>query len=402
MVTAWNFLPLDTNPCVTSEGIGASSDKPTSMKKILLAVLLCGWIFGVCAQMDTERVSTELINWIEESNYPGLVIYVKKGEKTMMYEAFGHSDLEKKIPMAKEQRFRIFSMTKPITSYAMLRCLSQNDLTTEHDIQSVFPAFDADYPIDLQSIMTHTAGFSYGGEFSWQGFQYWLYDPLEKSDNLEEFVDRLSGLPLSYEPGTGWEYSLSHDMLGAIIEKSGGMPLLEYLGREVLGPLEMKSTGFVYKKSDSQLLSLAPFYRYDRDAGQSVLLEDDHRFDKKISSGGGGLYSTAGDYMLFLDHVMSDSMGRLLRTNQLPEGVANISEGIYADSGYGYGVAVKLSDDESPLPKGSFYWAGLGGTIFWVDPVNDIKVVAMMQLAGGRGLMEEKIIPLVYDSMNLN
>ncbi|MEO1253464.1 MAG: serine hydrolase, partial [Bacteroidota bacterium] len=161
----------------------------------------------------------------------------------------------------------------------------------------------------------------------------------------------------------------------------------------------MNNTGFVYKETDSKSLSLAPFYRYDKDAGKSVLLDDEHEYDKKVASGGGGLYSTTSDYMKFLDRLMSDSSKTKLYVNQLPEEVTKIPEGIYPNSGYGYGVAVKLSTDESYLPKGSFYWAGLGGTIFWVDPVNNIKVVAMMQMAGGRKSMEKKIIPLIYKAI---
>ncbi|MEO1256900.1 MAG: serine hydrolase domain-containing protein, partial [Bacteroidota bacterium] len=205
------------------------------MKKTFIAIIICAWMTRGYAQLDTTQISAELSGWIKEKNLPGMVLYIKKGDQVLLHQAFGHSNKEEKIPMKVKQRFRIFSMSKPITSLALMNCLSENNLTTDHLMTDIFPSFKSDHPISIQQVMTHTAGFSYGGEFSWTGLQYWWYDPLEKSDDLDELMDRLSGLPLNYKPGEGWEYSLSHDVQGAIIEQVSTKTFPEYLQRKLLG-----------------------------------------------------------------------------------------------------------------------------------------------------------------------
>ncbi|MEQ8924852.1 MAG: serine hydrolase domain-containing protein [Fulvivirga sp.] len=374
------------------------------LNNILTALFLL-LFSGPALVAQNAQLESKIRKWVQEKKLHGVSVMIKQHDSVIFEQQFGQADIEQHKSLTADSRFRIFSMTKPVISLATLKCLHDNKLSLNTRLDQIFTDFESDEPITIRQILTHTAGFSYGGEFSWQGFQYWLYDPLEKSEDLNEFMERLSGLSLGFDPGTAWEYSISHDVLGAVIEKVSGLRLEDYMRREIFNPLGMMNTGFIHK--GESINNLVKFYRYDKEADKAALLEDQYAYDKVITSGGGGLYSTANDYMKFLDvllfperyaDLLPEEVIRQLSKNQLAASIGSIPESIYPDSGFGFGVGVQLTAGEY-LPKDSFYWAGMGGTMFWVDPKNELQVVAMTQSLGHRRFMESYFIPLVYESL---
>ena len=272
------------------------------------------------------------------------------------------------------------------------------------DIKTLYPNFDKSTEIAFHHLMTHTAGFGYGGEWgSLAGWMHWLLDPLDTSDSLSEMMSKLDGIPLHNEPGTAFKYGISSDVQGAVIAKANGKRPDAYMQESIFTPLGMGSVVFVRK--GQEMVDLVPFYRFDKETKTSVLVEDATKWDRPVLAGGSGLTGTAEDFMKFLRvlrepqryaDILPPAMVKTMMQNQLSADVQHIPEFIYPNSGFGYGMAVSLKDGEY-LPKGSVYWAGMGGTVFWHDPVNDVSVVVMIQQLGGRKLIEKYLVPMIYE-----
>lgn len=356
------------------------------------------------ANAQANELKLQLENLVAQKNIPGMVVIIEQEGQIIFDQAIGYSNIEQKTPMSKDQRFRWFSMSKPVTAVAMLKTLHDQGLDVDVPLKTLYPNFDRDEKIPVSTIMNHTAGFGYGGEWnSFTGWLYWMFGPLERANSLPELMSKLDGIPLMSDPGEEFRYSMSSDVLGAIIQKVNGQRFDKYMHEKIFTPLKMTSTGFITKGMTDK--TLAPFYRYDRESKSSIRVEDPTEWDKHVFSGGGGMTGTASDYMHFLrvltnpaayeSFVAEDKLKQVV-VNQLPANQPAIPETIYPKTGYGYGVGVKL-EDEKYLNKNSYYWAGLAGTIFWVDPEKKLTVVAMTQLLGGRKAMEKSLVPMVYD-----
>lgn len=355
-----------------------------------------------CIIGQRNPIATQYEKLIHEKGMPGGIVYIKHKGKVVLHRAFGYSDIENKIKMELDDRFRIFSMSKPITALATIKVMEENNIDFDQTIQEIYPKYEASYPVSIRNLLRHTAGYTYGGQFNWTGLNYWIYDPLEKSKDLKEFMSRLSGLPLSYKPGEEWEYSIASDVQGALIEEISGLKFEKYMKDFFFSTLGMTDSGFV--KKDKEDKPLVPFYKYDSEQDTFIKLEIPSKYDKHIASGGGGMYCSVGDFAKFLDILLEPQNcegfldSRLVKEmmkNQLPTSIPSIDSQIYPDSGYGYGVAVKLVDDT--IPKNTVFWAGLGGTIFWVDPKDELGVIVMTQIAGGRKSIENYFTKWVYD-----
>jgi CubicO group peptidase (beta-lactamase class C family) len=309
-------------------------------------------------------------------------------------------------------------MTKPVTAVAMMILYEQGKWLPTDPIAKYIPEFkglkvfksvdaagqlvleDPVHPPTLHELMTHTAGFVYG-----------LFDntPVDKayqaagvmqSASLQEMIDRLAKIPLAYQPGSKWVYSVSMDVQGYLVAKLSGQSLPDFMQQHVFAPLGMKDTGFVvpadkrgrfatlYRANEKgELVTLPPTERYGRDYGDLP----------GMPSGGGGLVTTAGDYFRFaqmlanrgeLDgvRVLSPAAVTLMSANHLlPHlltgefgiGLQNMRPGF----GYGYNCAVVYDPPLANLPegRGTFFWDGAAGTWFWVDPANDVVFVGMIQ-----------------------
>jgi CubicO group peptidase (beta-lactamase class C family) len=250
----------------------------------------------------------------------------------------------------------------------------------------------------MVELMSHTGGFTYG-YFSGTAVDKMQVeaDVLNPNNTLEEFIKRVAKLPLNTQPGTEWHYSISVDIQGYIVQKLSGMPFEEFLEKRIFKPLGMVDTGFYVPKE--KVGRFAEMYNYDKDGkmqpvGVKEFLNHDFTAKPALASGGGGLVSTASDYMRFCEmlrnggeldgtRLLSPLTVELMRANVLPPNVPGVSPGV----GFGLDFAVYTDPVAAGgyYGKGSYFWGGAAGTWFWIDPVNDLIVIGMIQQVAGPG-----------------
>lgn len=364
-----------------------------------------------------ERLHALMQGLVDQKQLPGAVTMLARHGKLIDYRTYGVRDLASGAPMPKDAIFRDFSMTKPVVGVAMMILWEQGKWLPGDPIAKYIPEFthlkvfkgvDADGKMILEDpvqsptmgeLMTHTAGFTYGifgntpVDRAYQGAN------LFASASLKDFIDRLSRLPLLYQPGAGWVYSVSSDIQGYIVEKLSGQPLPDFLEQNIFKPLRMKDAGF-FVPADKRN-RFATLYRANG-KGELVTygasgLGGDYAAPPRMPSGGGGMVSTAEDYLRFaqmLDNggelngvrVLSPAAVHLMISNHLPARLLTGEFGILSlrmrpGFGWGYDGAVESNPPEidSPDGPGTFTWGGIAGTWFWVDPANDIVFVGMIQ-----------------------
>jgi CubicO group peptidase (beta-lactamase class C family) len=316
-------------------------------------------------------------------------------------------------------------MTKPVTAVAMMLLYEQGKWLPTDPIAKYILEFaqlkvlksvdssgqmvleDSAHAPTMQQLMSHTAGFTYGFFGDTPVDKAYQAAGVMQSDSLQGMIDKLAKLPLLYQPGTRWVYSLSMDVQGYIIEKMSGQPLPEFMERNIFTPLGMKDSGF-FVPADKRS-RFATMYRGD-EKGQMVTDPPGRGFggeyDKQptMPSGGGGLVTTALDYYRFAQmlgnngqlngvRVLSPASVRLMSANHLPPQLLSGEFGIGRQVmrpgfGYGYNCAVVYDPPLANLPdgKGTFFWDGAAGTWFWVDPANDLVFVGMIQRLAGPDL----------------
>jgi CubicO group peptidase (beta-lactamase class C family) len=341
------------------------------------------------------------------------VTMVSRHGKVVEFDAVGKRDIDANAPMQKDSIFRIYSMSKPITGVAMMILFEEGKWQLSDPVSKYIPEFanlkvystdannnmvlkDQVHPVTMRELMSHSGGFTYGF------FSNTAVDKLQRdadllnvNNTLDEFIKRVAKLPLNAQPGTEWHYSISVDIQGYIVQKLSGMPFEEFLAKRVFKPLGMVDTGFYVPKE--KMNRLAEFYIYDKDGKLTPEHAGfNHDFGAKptLSSGGGGLVSTATDYMRFcqmlangghLDgvRILSPLTVELMRTNVLAPNVPILAPGA------GFGLDFAIYTDPAAAGgyygKGSYWWGGAAGTWFWIDPVNDVIVVGMIQQAAGTG-----------------
>lgn len=408
----------------------------------LLAIAVCVFALGRAAMAEKARAATaaadfrpvkpetvgfsserldrlhELIqNEIDNKALAGAVTILARHGKVVDYRTYGMRDIAMHAPMTKDVIFRDYSMTKPVTGVAMMILYEEGKWLPSDPISKYVPEFadlkvfaglgsagkmilaEPEHPPTMRELMTHSAGFSYGSGHSAVDALY--HDrKLMQSHDLHEMVQKLATIPLNYQPGKGWTYSVSMDVEGYIVEKLSGQSLPEFMRRYVFNPLGMKDSGFFvpqgkrarfatnYRDTPEQQVSPVS------NAGQPP---DDYLSEPAMASGGGGMVSTIEDYYRFaqmlgnrgeLDgvRILAPSSVALMTSNHLPErlltGEFGIGQHIMRPGfGYGFNCAVVFDPAAALLPdgKGTFFWDGAAGTWFWVDPANDIVFVGMIQ-----------------------
>jgi CubicO group peptidase (beta-lactamase class C family) len=383
-------------------------------------MLLCS-----TASLADEPFSRKFNALLKEHALPGAVVLIKRGDTTIHHQAYGKVNREQPAEMQKDAIFRIYSMSKPITAFALLQLVDRGEVSLDDDIRKHLPEFapfthdGRPQVITIHQLLSHTAGFGYGGGLkNWIDIRYLLANPLSRRNTLREMVDDLSGIGLKFAPGRRFGYSIASDIQGAIIEAVAKVPLDSYLRQNVFVPLQMKDTGFYVPRSEQH--RLVDMYEHETDSLEEALVFNRSkitfaeagarsRFLKKptLLSGGGGLVSTAADYGNFatmlanggtfggktllskaLVGLMLSSHTRGLDTSFLPR--------VYPGAGFGYGIGVMEASDGA-RNAGSFFWAGLGGTLFWVDPVADVQVIVMMQVEDGWIALDRWMTTEVHD-----
>jgi len=404
------------------------------MKRLVTIATLVGFIFAtgtVWAQgLPTakaeqvgisserlERVSRALRGEIEAGKIPGAVALVARKGRVVYFESFGHRDKASGDPMAKDAIFRLYSMTKPFASVAAMMLMEDGKLLLTDPVSKFLPQlakrevstqqFDpasgkggyvvvaAEREITIQDLLRHTSGLVYGG-FTPNARMKELYQKAGvdwAGVTPEEQVDRLAKVPLAHHPGTTWEYSLSTDVLGRVIEKVSGKTLGRVLDERIFGPLKMADTGFVVPKD--KIARLAQPLAVEPSTGQPIKLVD-VTVTPKNDAGGAGSASTAGDYARFLQMMLNGGQfegTRLLSPTTVAYMTANHLGsmkivplgGVGTGYGFGLGFAVRTEAGVAGVSGsvGEYRWGGAAGTAFWVDPKDEMLTVLMTQGAPG-------------------
>jgi CubicO group peptidase (beta-lactamase class C family) len=354
------------------------------------------------------RLGDALRERIEAGHLPGAVALVARDGRVAWHGAFGRRDPAADDPMRTDAIFRIYSMTKPLVSVGAMMLVEEGRLLLGDPVGRHMPELAtmavakpdgggtefAARPITVQDLLRHTSGLTY--EFRGDGPVHRAYMDAKiyrRTQTNAEQVATLAVLPLLHHPGARWEYSRSTDVLGRLIEVVAGQTLGTFLAERVTGPLGMVDTAFHVPARDHG--RLAGGFERDPDTGAAVSLLE-VREPPRFESGGGGMVSTAVDYARFMQ-VMLDGgrLGdvRLLSRKTVELMTADHLGPIPGDGdllppghGFGLGVAVRRERGMAPVPgsAGTFYWGGMAGTTFWVDPVERLTAVLMIQAPGQR------------------
>ncbi len=357
-----------------------------------------------------QRLSAGMQQLVDGGKLAGIVTMIARHGKVAHFETFGKQDIAAGTPMAKDSVFRIYSMSKPITGVALMMLYEEGKFRLSDRVEKYIPELaglkvaagegkdgpileDADHPMTIRELMSHTAGLTYG-LFSESQVDKMYRDAnvLDSNSTLHDMIVKLSKIPLRQQPGSRWHYSVAVDVQGYLVEVLSGQPFDKFLQERILGPLGMKDTGFDVPAASAS--RFAQVYNYEEDgsliaregfAGGRNYLEPTTFF-----SGGGGLVSTATDYMRFcqmvanggeLDgvRILSPLTIELMHRDQLPRKLGEMSPG----TGFGLDFAVVENPVEADgISNGEYYWGGAAGTWFWIDPVEDLVFVGMIQQFG--------------------
>ena len=372
-----------------------------------------------------RRLSTAFTREIESKRLPGMVALLARRGRVGFVESLGVRDPKSGAAMTPDSIFRIYSMTKMIVSVATMMLLEEGRLLLGDPLSKFLPGFAkpkvavetggsvelvaAAREITIQDLLRHTSGLVY--EFRGTGPVYKRYADANVSRRDQTNADHaatLATMPLNFHPGTRWEYGRSTDVLGRVLEVIEGKPLGDVLATRVLRPLGMVDTGFHVPASE--LHRVAQAFDKDPDTGEVVTLLDP-REPPMFQSGGGGLFSTAQDvarFALMLLHAGTLDGVRLLGPKTVEFMTADhlgTIPGIEVMTGpgfgFGLGFAVRLADGlaTSPGSAGQYYWGGIAGTVFWVDPREDLVAVLLTQAPGQRDYYRSLFRNLVYASL---
>ena len=365
-----------------------------------------------------ENLHALMQRTVDQKQIAGIVTILARHGKVVEYRTYGQRDMASGAPMTKDVIFRDFSMTKPVTGVAMMILYEQGKWLPSDPIAKFIPEFahlkvykgtgadgkmilvDPDHAPTMRELMTHTAGFTYGFFGDTPVDKMYREENLLASKNLQEFVEKLSRIPLLYQPGKGWTYSMSMDIEGYIVEKLSGQSLPDFMRDRIYQPLGMRDAGFFVpaekRNRFTTLYRTGPNGELIADASASRR-SGDYDVQPPMPSGGGGMVSTAEDYYRFaqmlanggeLDgkRILSPATVKLMASNHVPAELLTGQFGIgyqvmRPGFGYGYNGAVVFDPLEANLPdgKGEFFWDGAAGTWFWVDPTNDVVFIGMIQ-----------------------
>lgn len=387
---------------------------------LLMGILSSGTGYGDIEQSRLDAIAADLQARIDEGRLSGVVAMIASDDNIVMNRAFGFQNVEQQVPMDTDTIFRIFSMTKPVTGTALMMLYDEGRFELDDPLGQYIPeladmrvfvsqnpdgSFEteaANHAITIRELMSHTGGFLYipplsngpiAEAYIGAGIMGLAEDPSDTADGsagntLAESIPRLKDIPLGYQPGTQWVYSISVDIQGYLIEVLSGQTFDQFLKERIFDPLNMNDTAFYVSAGNASRLAR----QYAPGENGQLRRTDTGAFLSKpeFLSGGGGLTSTAEDYMLFarmhlnngtLDgvRILSPEAIAIMRSNQLPDAVPAISQ-IYPGNVFGVDFAIVNEPEKyDGASKGTHWWWGIAGTWFWIDPVEDIVFVGMIQ-----------------------
>ena len=370
-----------------------------------------------------NRLSAALSEQIDKQRLPGVVAMVVRRGKLAYFEALGQRDPVSGDAMRPDSLFRIYSMTKPVVSVAAMMLFDEGRLFLSDPVAKYLPEFK-DTPVGVvredgvidhvpaaramtvQDLLRHTSGLTYEILAEAPIRKLYARAKIYRRDwSNEDFSKALATLPLMYQPGTVWDYSRATDVLGRLVEVVSGQPLRDFFHTRIFEPLGMVDTGFHVPAS--QLHRLAEPFAKDPDSGAEVkVLEVSEPV--AMDMGGGGLVSTAADYARFCQMMLNGGQldgHRLLSrktvelmTSDHLDGLPSMSDLLPPGHGFGLGFAVRLQAGITPVAgsAGLYFWGGMAGTTFFIDPKEDLYAVLMVQAPGQRDEVRALFRNLVY------
>lgn len=357
---------------------------------------------GMSAE-ELKKIGPAMAKLIEEKKLAGGNVLVLRKGHIVYFESFGLRDVENNLPMEGDTIFRIYSMTKGLTSAAALMLCEEGKMMLDDPIGLHLPSMKSQKSqraTTVRDLLRHTGG----------------YIKRPQGDRpLLEMADQLATKDLDYEPGSKWVYGVSTDLLAAVIASVSGQPFEKFLQDRLLGPLGMTQTGFGLP--DSEVARLSVLYRIQK--GKLVVGDpaegSSYIKDKAFKGGGSGLVSTITDYARFLQmianggelhgkrYLRQDSVD-LMRTNQLPRSITHIAFGPQQrfGTGFGLGFCVKYTEDDRWNPDGAvgeYGWGGAASTHYWISPKDELVVVTMEQTMPYNWNMEDTLKPIIYGAV---
>jgi CubicO group peptidase (beta-lactamase class C family) len=389
---------------------------------------------GVAAErlnLDERRMGGALKALVEAERAAGVSLLIWKDGREAYFGSAGFADREAGKPMTRDTIAQIFSMTKPVTGVALMQLWEQGKFGLDEPLHRYLPEFTsmqvyagndaagapiyrpAARPITVRDVMRHTAGFAYGAGATPAHAAYVKADPMSIGIDLAEMGRRLAKVPLLFDPGTKWSYSIAVDVQALLVEVLSGRKFAEYVRQQVFEPLGMKETA--WRQPDERLPRLAAVYRRSGEKLTRQADENTRRLnfqDNKLTGGGFGLASTIDDYMKFarmlLDEgqlggarILRPSTVKLMATDQLDPWMKD--RGVLPGKGsvgFGMDFAVRVAQPQKPEENrgavGEFFWDGAASTLFWVDPANRLAAVFFTQKMPFDGSLHRDVRAAVY------
>ena len=394
-----------------------------------------------------ERITQMTQQYVDEGKLAGVITMVARDGKLVHFEAVGNKGADDPRPLEKDDLFRIYSMTKPITATAAMQLYEQGKFHMNDPVHKFIPEFKdltvlnedgEQVPVKthmtMQQLLSHTTGLSYGFDP--------VNDPVDKlyveaklweHENLDALMQTVSKLPLKFEPGSAWHYSIAVDVTGAVIERISGQSFDEYLEEHIFDPLDMDDTFFqlpAEKKArflpnhswdpkNNKLVAMNPELLIQMGASEKSAM---FNFDEvSLYSGGGGLISTAMDYLKFAEmmrnggeldgvRILGEKTVKYMAKNHLTASITASGTGEspvsilgQRDMGAGFGLGFGVVTDTVKAgvlgSNGEFNWGGAAGTVFWIDPVEEMVVVGMIQLMGSPWSLRSDLKVAAYQAI---
>ncbi len=366
---------------------------------------------GVSSQR-LAKIDALAKGYVDDGKFHGVVTMVSRRGRLIHQNAVGNYGADNDKPIEMDSLFRIYSMTKPVTAVAAMILYEEGKFQMTDPVMKHLPEFENQMllqgdelvkpatPMTMRQLFTHTAGLTYGTTLDNPVDEMYAEAQLLQSKDLDEFVDKLAKLPLRFEPGTRYHYSVASDLLGAVVERLSGQSLDRFFAERIFEPLDMADTSFAVPPN--KLHRLASIHVWDYDKNKAVLVPPEHQQDFEdvtFFSGGGGLVSTAADYMRFCEmlrnggsvdgvRILGPKTVKFMASDHLTREVWAEGRGQYPSADFypgqsmalGFGVITNPGITPAISSRGELSWGGVAGTQFWIDPEEDVIGVAMVQL----------------------
>lgn len=407
------------------------------MKRILVTLLALIWSVSAIADefkhgtpesvgMSSERlnqVTNSMQTFIDREIVPGVHVLIARRGVIVYDNAIGTRGLDDDRPLEKDALYRIYSMTKPITAVAAMQLYEQGKFQLGSPVTEFIPEFaelkvhveegdpvPVNRPMNMLHLLTHTAGLGYGLGPWHPVDRLFRQNQVLGSTDLEEMIVKMKDIPLKFHPGDRWDYSAAVDVTGLVVQRLSGQSFDEYLDEHIFTPLKMDDTFFeIPEDKHDRLLPTQYWNNRENRAGMVPLSEDAYR-SVTMYSGGGGLISTGMDYLRFAEALRrggelegSRIIGRktieYMTQDHLPAAVSGDSSAPTARSfqqdsggfGLGFGINTNPILEGTISSRGEYSWGGYAGTVFWVDPEEDLVVVGLIQFNGAAQLIRNDL-----------